>query len=226
MLSPDSLRSDFAYLKGKGYTAVFVREIVDFCDGKGDLPEKPVVLTFDDGFYNNLYYALPIAQAAGMKICVGIVGSYVQKEEGEKKRSPVYSYLNKEELRVMAQSGAVEFMNHTYDMHRSAPRKGVRRKCGESVEDYAQALTADSEKCRALVFSATDRKMNVFAYPFGCYSADTARILNALGYRAALTCKGGINTFRKGSTDGLQSIMRYNRSGNESTEAFFRRIGV
>lgn len=226
VISPDTLRADFAYLHKNGYETVFVRDVVEYCAGRIDLPDKPIVLTFDDGFYNNAFYAQKIAAEYNIKFTVGIVGAYVAKEEKEKTRSPVYSYLNSRELCAMHRSGNVEFVNHTFDMHKLSPRKGVRKKRGESTTDYEAALIADSEKCRKLVQEACGCRMNVFAYPFGCYSAETYEILARLGYKAVLTCKGGINTFYKGKSDGLNAIMRYNRPGNRNTESFFRSIGV
>ena len=226
VISPESLRSDFGYLKDKGYTAVFMQDVIDFCDGKSDLPQKSVVITFDDGFYNNLFYVADIAREYGMKFIVSVVGSYSDKEKGESKRSPVYSYLNSKEIAELHDTGIVEIANHTYDMHRSYPRKGVRRKHGESEDEYRAALCADSEKCRSLLEYACKNRVNVFTYPFGSYSAATSEILCSLGYDAILTCKGGINVFRKGSRDGLDRVMRYNRPGNSDTYRFMKKIGI
>lgn len=227
VISPERLRADFAYLKAHGYTAVFVRDVIAFCDGTGDLPPKPVVLSFDDGFYNNLFYAEKIAEEHDMKMTIAVVGAYTQKEQGETKRSPVYSYLSPAELQAMQARGRVEFINHTYDLHKIANgRKGVRRKKGESIEAYEALLRADSEKCRALIANACNADVNVFAYPFGSYSAGTVEILRKLGYRAMLTCKGGINTFRKGDPSGLTEIMRYNRPGTVDTQTFFSRCAI
>ena len=227
VVSPDTLRADFAYLHRKGYTAVFVRDIIDFCDGKGDLPPKPIVLTFDDGFYNNAYYAEKIAREYGMKIVVSVVGAYAQKENGQSKRSPVYSYLNAAEIAKMQAGGRVEFCNHTYDLHRtSGDRKGVRRKKNESASAYEDLIISDSEKCRNFLRGACGYTVNVFTYPFGCYSRETNGILQKLGYRAVLTCKGGVNVFRRGSTEGLYGIMRYNRTGTADTERFFASVKI
>lgn len=226
VLHPDKLRADFEYFKRQGYTAVFVREIADFCEDKGDLPPKPIVLTFDDGFYNNLYYVAPLAAEYGMKITVSVVGAYSEKEEKERKRSPVYSYLSSAELKTLSGGGLTELANHTYDMHSYSPRKGIRRKRSESFEEYERALKSDSERCRKLIERASGQKVDVFTYPFGVYSDGAEETLTALGYRAILTCKGGINVFRRGSTRELKNIMRYNRSGNADTVSFFRSIKV
>ena len=227
VLSPEDFRADCEYLRAHGYETVFISDIVDFCDGKADLPPKPIVLTLDDGFYNNLYYVDEIAKEYGVKFTVSVVGAYIEKEEGERKRSPVYSYLNSAEIKTLHDGGRAEIANHSFDMHHSSTsRKGVRKKAGESAEEYEQAITLDSEKCRKLVFEACGKTMDVFTYPFGYSSRDTADIISRLGYRAILTCVNGINEFEKGSTRGLKSIMRYNRSGLIKTEEFFKKIGI
>lgn len=227
VISPESLRKDFEYLSRRGYKSVFISEIADFCEGKGKLPEKAVALTFDDGFYNNAYYAAKIAEKYGMKITISIVGSYSEKEDGEKKRSPVYSYLNRTEIKKLHDSGMVELCNHTYDMHHpSSPRRGMQRRKGESAESYRKAVESDSEKCRKFVKSCCGKNTDVFTYPFGYCSGSTAEILSKLGYRAILTCKEGINVFKKGDTSALMKIMRYNRSGNISTEKFFAKLKI
>lgn len=225
VIHPDTLRADFEYLSKHGYTAVFLSDVINFCDGKADLPARPVVITLDDGFYNNLYYVLDIAKECNVKFTVGIVGAYTDKEEKEKKHSPVYSYLTRAHIKKLYDSGIVEIANHTYDMHHTrGERRGIRRKKGESDADYEKALTYDSEKCRALIKEACGSTANVYVYPFGFYSRGCADILTRLNYRAILTCKGGINVFKKGSTEGLDAVMRYNRPGNMSTSEFFRRV--
>ena len=227
VLSPEDFRADCEYLRAHGYETVFISDIADFCEGKGNLPAKPIALTFDDGFYNNLYYVDKIAEEYGIKYTVSVVGKYSEKEEGERKRSPVYSYLNSAEIKKLHDGGRAEIANHSFDMHHpSSPRKGVRKKAGENSEEYERALTLDSEKCRKLVIKACGKNTDVFTYPFGYSSSDTADILSRLGYRAILTCAEGINKFEKGSTRGLKSIMRYNRSGLISTREFFAKRGI
>ena len=63
--------SDVKYLKEHGYTAVTMSELIDYVydtDGNVSLPDKPVVLTFDDGFCNNYNYATPILEKYGMNL--------------------------------------------------------------------------------------------------------------------------------------------------------------
>ena len=59
VIGPDLLESDLCYLKEHGYTAVVMQDLIDYTNG-GDLPEKPIMITFDDGYYNNYLYAFPL----------------------------------------------------------------------------------------------------------------------------------------------------------------------
>ena len=60
VISPAELESDLKYLRDHGYTTILIEDLIAYTQG-GPLPEKPVLLTFDDGYYNNYLYAFPLA---------------------------------------------------------------------------------------------------------------------------------------------------------------------
>ena len=62
-------------LQVKGYTAITVSDLLAYVQDGADLPEKPVMITFDDGYYNNYIYAYPLLKQRGMKAVVSIIGS-------------------------------------------------------------------------------------------------------------------------------------------------------
>ena len=55
VISPAELENDILYLKEQGYTTIFMEDLINYTKG-GELPEKPIMLTFDDGYYNNYLY--------------------------------------------------------------------------------------------------------------------------------------------------------------------------
>lgn len=226
VISPQTLESDLKYIKDKGYTAVFVQQLIDFVNGKSDLPQKPIVITFDDGFYNNYKFALPLLQKYGFKATLSVVGSYMKLEEGIKKRSSVYSYLNTQELNELKDSSIVEFGNHTWDMHRIKGRKGIKKVSGETARTYKDKLMSDARKCHDYVQDACGVNMNVFTYPYGYYSAEAREILSGMGYEAMLTCNEGVNILERGSEKELKNLKRYNRPAKYSTKSFFDKMGV
>ena len=60
VISPAVLAADLDALQKKGYTAVTVSDLLAYVQDGADLPEKPVMITFDDGYYNNYIYAYPL----------------------------------------------------------------------------------------------------------------------------------------------------------------------
>ena len=131
ILSPAAFAADLDYLKAHGYETVFLRGVLAFAAGEGSLPAKPVALTFDDGFLNNLTYVLPLLREKGMRGEINIVGEYADKAAGETYRSPLYSYLTWEEIRRLQESGRFEIGSHTYPTHALSPRRGCAQQNGE-----------------------------------------------------------------------------------------------
>lgn len=222
VLHPDKFESDLVWLLDHGYEPIFLSEAEAFCEG-APLPEKPVVITFDDGYYNNLSVVLPIAKRHNAKCEINIVGSYV--EEGPEKRSDIYSYLTAEEIAALRETGLFEIGNHSYDMHRRDKRQGAAARKYESDEDYERALSADSEKCRELLERVCGAHTRIFALPYGLYSKSTVRILGELGYRWVLSCEEGTNRIERGE-DGVHKLRRFNRPNRYSTETFFKKCGL
>ena len=64
IVSPERLEEDLINFKNAGYEFVLPCQVATYAQGRGELPEKPLILTFDDGHYNNAYYALPLAKSS------------------------------------------------------------------------------------------------------------------------------------------------------------------
>ena len=141
VISPDELEQDMCALQKQGFTPVHMEEVFRWQDGEGELPEKPVVLSFDDGNYNNYVYALPLAEKYQMKIIIAPIGKCVDTftETGEENAN--YSYLTWGRIREMMDCGLVEFQNHTYDLHES---KNGRLGAGRALEREPGRLSSPS----------------------------------------------------------------------------------
>ena len=63
-----------------------------------------------------------------------------------------------------------------------------------------------------------------FTYPFGSICKNSTQILKELGFKGALTCEEIVNEVDFENTDWLFRIGRFNRSGNTTTDAFFKKI--
>ena len=227
IISPDKLKEDLLWLKNHGYESVFVSDLIDFCEGKKDLPQKPVVITFDDGHYNNYYYAKPIFEELKFKATINIVGTYSEfSTTSGDFDNPNYSHLTWGEIKALQQNEFFEIGNHTYNMHNLKPRYGIGKKPEEDFETYKENLTKDVTKLENCFKDKCGFTTKIFAYPFGKYSEESYEILSGLGFKAFLTCNEGINHLKKGDESKLKTLYRYNRSGLISTEEFFKHVGL
>jgi hypothetical protein len=72
--------AEMAYLKEAGYETVDLADVVEWQRGRGELPPKPVVITFDDGDRSVVDYAYPILQKHGFKATLFVVTSEVGRK--------------------------------------------------------------------------------------------------------------------------------------------------
>ncbi len=224
VISPEQLESDLRYLQENEYETISLEQLLHYVDGTGSLPEKPVMITFDDGQESFAGYALPLLEQYDAKAVIFIVGSYAEASTQESEHNLQYSYLDWNELEDISQSPHVELGNHTYDMHKSGRRKGCRIMWGESTEAYEKALEKDLEQTQAALEFYTGARPLAFAYPLGYRCKQSVPVLQKIGIRAAFTCEEKKNILRPGDTESLYKLGRYNRSGTCSTSHFFASI--
>lgn len=225
LISPETLAEDLRALKAKGYESVTLAEVKAFLKGYGDLPARPILLTFDDGHYDNAYYAKDILRREGYTAVLNAIGCFTEYSSTHEKDHPEYSHLTWEEIGELARSGVFEIGNHTYAMHAYKPRFGVKRRRGESAEAHRRALESDLDKMESALLGKSGVIPVAFAYPFGAYDEESKAIVTAR-YEAVFTCYERINTLKKGSPAKLSSLWRINRDGTLSTVAFLRKHGL
>ena len=219
VISPDELEQDMCALQKQGFTPVHMEEVFRWQDGEGELPEKPVVLSFDDGNYNNYVYALPLAEKYQMKIIIAPIGKCVDTftETGEENAN--YSYLTWGRIREMMDSGLVEFQNHTYDLHESKNgRLGAGRLWNESLADYQALLREDIGKMQGRFLQETGYTPRVFVFPFGKISDGAQEVIWEMGFRCVFTCANRSNQITKGEKHLV--LGRFLRPHGISGEAF------
>lgn len=220
VITPIELEKDMLWLKNNGYTPVFVNDLIRYVKYDGELPEKPVVLTFDDGTYNYKEYLLPLLKKYDFKATVSIVGSYTDIACEEAQPSPAYSYLDWQDVTELRDSGLVEICNHSYDMHNLGERRGVMQLENETYEEYRKIFLRDTTKLQDLCDEHCDFQPNVYTYPFGINCESSRRLVKNMGFEASLGVEGKMNYVVKGDESCLFNLNRYNRSGVESTDQF------
>lgn len=219
------LREDLAYLAERGYQAVLMKDLIAYVDGRGSLPEKPILITFDDGYESNYRYAYPLLVEYHMKAVISVIGYWSELYTHEENKHINYSHLTEGQLGELAASGVVELQNHSFHLHSLEQRKGTKKQPWESEEEYAKLLWEDLSKNQEYLKNATGVLPTTFTYPFGYVSDASLDTIRYMGFRASLSCSEGINRITR-NHDCLYLLKRFNRPYGSSSEAFFRRRGI
>ena len=218
VITPAELESDLRWLRENGYEAVSVRELDAWRRGEGELPERPVLLSFDDAQLSFMLYALPLLEEYGMCAVLAVVGGYADEYTANGDRNPAYAYMSWADVAGAAASGRVEIASHTQSMHvASGARRGCRINPGEAAAGYAAALNADLERVERSIEAAAGARPYVFAYPFGSTCPEAEAVLAERGYLAALTCEGRVNSLARGG--GMLTLARSNRAADAPAQA-------
>lgn len=223
VISPKIFESDMKWLSDNGYTAVLTDDLTAYTEKGAPLPEKPIMITFDDGFYNNVTYALPVLEKYGMKAVISPVGSYCEESSESGDANPAYAYLTWDEIAELKDSPYIEIGNHTWNMHSTDGRKGSMKKWNESETEYKAALTGDLSRLQTSLAEKSGVVPKIYAYPFGYISRESISVLKELGFKASLNCYEKPNYITR-DPDCLFSINRYNRPADISTEEFFAMV--
>ena len=220
-LNPVEFEADLKYLSENGYTSIFISELVDFVErGEEAFPIKPVILTFDDGYYNNLTQALPLLEKYDMKMTLSVIGKPSEEFSNVQDVSEKYGHLSWDELEFMVGTGRVELANHTWDMHNHDSRVGCCIKKGESMGDYRKTLKSDVGKLQEKLEKINNGPVLCFTYPFGSKCPECLIILKEMGFKATLTCNEGMNKIVPGDPESLYELRRVNRAPGKSVKMF------
>lgn len=223
IVSSDLFRRDMNYLKENGYTTIFISDLIEYVYNDKELPEKPVIITLDDGYLNNLVYVIPILQELDMKAVISVIGTNTQQFSDVEDKNLSYAHMSWDEIKEAVATGRVEIGNHTYDMHQSKSRRGSMKKKGESIEQYKTSFMSDVGKLQTELKENVGITPYVFTYPYGAISEESLPIIKEMGFKAALTCYGKVNMITK-DTEKLYSLDRFNRNPKLSTNDFMKKI--
>lgn len=211
VITPGEIESDLKYLTDNHFNTITMTDLVHYVyDGK-ELPEKPIILTFDDGYYNNYVYVYPLIKKYNVKIVISLVGKSTDDFSNIPDVNVDYSHLTWDQVNEMLSSGLVEFQNHTYHLHNiTRNRYGCNKNSGESQEHYEKVLREDIGKLQDEITDMTGITPNTFNYPYGKTCSDSNGIIKKLGFKASLTCDYGVNFITRNPDDlfGLKRICR------------------
>lgn len=227
VLMLEQFENDLKYLKSRKYQTVTVEQLSDFSQGKIDLPEKCVMITFDDGNETLYEYAQPLLKQYGFTAVGFVVGALADRYTELDDHNLNYSNLNWQEIKELCSENIIDIQSHSFDLHKNtAERSGAKKKKSETVEQYDEFLRADAAKMKEAMMKNAGTAPLAFAYPFGSYSAESTDILKKCGFKLTFTCEERVNIIKKAEPECLFGLGRYNRPNGVSSEIFFEKMGI
>ena len=218
-IAPWELQKDFTFLKENGYTPVFMQALIYYVHFGISLPEKPIVLTFDDGFFGDFHYVYPLAVAEEIPVVISVIGGECERYSKETRSDIIFPHLTWKQIAEMAGSGFVEVQSHSSDLHKTQHgAAGARQRKGESDIAYKSRLEADLLPLQDAIFMHTGKTPTTFTYPFGAKSDVSDEILQSLGFQASLMTENRFSEISVGDTDSLFSLNRLIRPHGKSLE--------
>lgn len=216
-INQDNLRKDFQYLKDNGYNVISCKSLIDCVDNGRALPDKAVILTFDDGYLNNMTYALPLLEEFCYSGLFSVVGDYTLYDK-KGKGAGDFIYFGWDDIVEVAKNNCVEIGLHSYSMHNTRPRLGVSQLKSETDDIYQRVFADDTQK---LVDKLGELGVssNIYAYPYGKYTKISESVLKDKGVIMTLTCNEGINHIY-----GRRSLYLLKRINRDATKGSLKTI--
>ena len=201
-----SLVAFFDWLKAEGWTPVSAAAVRAAGQGGPPLPDKAILLSFDDGYRSVYDRVYPLLLAYRYPAVVALVGSWMDTPAGGTvdyggRPLPRAAFVSWDEVRRMQASGLVEIASHSHDLHRVVPLNAAGNTApaarawrfdpltGRTEDDAAHRarIRADLARSRQRIAEETGRPPALLVWPFGRFSGPALEEAAALGFTMALT---------------------------------------
>ena len=176
LIAEDTFDEQMKYLHDNGFTTLTLDEFYDWYKGDIEVPEKSVVVTFDDGYYGTYYLAYPIIKKYDQAATVFCIGHHIDEVTAEWDPNETEDhYICADVIEEMRQEyPRFSFESHTFNMH-----KEIDDEHPVNVFTYDQMME-DAEQNAAYDFK-------YLAYPWGDYNDTLIRALKDSGYKMAFS---------------------------------------
>lgn len=167
IISKEKFREHLQTIKDNGYTTLTIGQLNNYLFMNKPIPEKSVVLTFDDGYVDNYTNAFPILKEFKMNATIFIISSYLDG----------VTYMSPSQVKEMSDYG-IDIESHTVT-HRKLSTL--------SYEDQLKELKDSKESLETLI----GKPIVSIAYPEGQYNEDTKKAVLDAGYSMGFTIDRG-----------------------------------
>ncbi|MGI9276623.1 MAG: polysaccharide deacetylase family protein [Endozoicomonas sp.] len=202
-VTPERFSEHLNYLDDNGFTVKPLTKVINAIQQGENLPEKTVVITFDDAYRNIYTNAFPLLKEKGWPFTIFVSPGPVDKGFG--------SFLSWDQMREMSRHGAT-LANHSLNHDHL-----VERLAGESEELWLERVRKDLAQTESRIKEMTGQSVMMLAWPFGETTPELRQLIDDTGYVGFGQQSGAV-----GPLSDFTRLPRYPMAGNFSTMAQFR----
>lgn len=189
----EKFREQMKYLKDNNFNTLSLDEFYSYIISGDGFPEKPIVITLDDGYRDNYTNAYPVLKEFGQNAVVFMITSTIDTSD---------SYLSSEQIRDMDSNG-INIESHT-----------VNHPMLNQLT-YNKQVTELKESKRVLE-NLLGRETKYIAFPYGRFNNDTLKAAQEAGYKMAFSTQYGLAE----KNNGIYKLHRIYISNNYDIEQF------
>jgi biofilm PGA synthesis lipoprotein PgaB len=210
-VTPSHFEEQIHWLMKEGYHFISINDILAYRKHAKPLPEKAVLMTFDDGYQSVYTNAYPLIKKYKIPVIIALVGSWMEAKNTvnfDGQMIPRDKFLSQTQIKEMVGSGLVEIGSHSYFLHKGIQgnpqgnmqpamitRQWLNDKKGyEDEKSYRQRITNDLSENNRFLKAYTGQKPRVIVWPYGYYNKTSRTIAARLGMEIGLTLDDGSNT--------------------------------
>ena len=197
-VTPSDFAAQMDWLAQSGYHPITTDDLYAYLTGDQDLPSKPVILTFDDGYADFYTTALPILRSHDFRAVAYVVSGFVGKD----------GYMSAAQVREADRSG-IEIGSHTVSHANLASLS-------------AASVWSQITQSKLFLEQVVGHPVVSFCYPSGKYTSAVASAVSAAGYHDATTTRYGYSY----TIAGRYVWSRLRVSGGELLEQFAAAVRV
>lgn len=197
---PEDFDRQMAYLAEQGFHSITPQELYAALAEGAELPENPVLITFDDGYADNYKYAYPILKKHGLKATIFVITSFLDRN--------LPGYMTWGQAAEMEAGGLVTIESHTVT-HGSLTElddETIRSELAQSKRDIEERL---------------GKQVEFIAYPTGAYNLHIASLVKEAGYKGAFTIRYG-NVDRESNLYAIERVPIFHTS--DTFASFLERL--
>ncbi|NQS99808.1 MAG: poly-beta-1,6-N-acetyl-D-glucosamine N-deacetylase PgaB, partial [Candidatus Omnitrophica bacterium] len=226
----ESFVQTLEYLKIHGYHFIGMDDILAAKEGKRELPEKAVLLTFDDAYKSFYDFAFPLLKRYQYPCVLAVVTKWMDKKP---RTLAEYQLMNWEELEEVAKSDLVEIASHSHDLHQGVIYNPQDNEAAaaisriydpetqsyESKEDYLERIGSDLVQSRAILKQRLAIEPRILCWPYGRYSGLSLETANKFGFEFTFALDDRI-----ASINNLDAVSRISVSKNPAILEFIEKL--